>query len=801
MTLAARSARRDRAGDLFPPLAYAPEEHLFLLADESLGFGFRCRPAAGTDGVANGINVLLNLDWPAGTCLQFCLWASPDLEAVLAGYQALRSHCQAATRQAHVAQRVAFIRGGTHQPLEPRSGLRARHLQLVMTAKLPLAGAEPTAAELSRAGELRTAAAPCLQTAGLSPGVLDPEGWLRVMGSLLNWDADASWQTLKIPLYDPAKLLCDQVLDFDTDLRVDSQGLWAGSQRVTLLSVKQVPERVVMGSALAYLGEAGGQRGVRDNVLISATVYLGDADKARSRLEQSRHYVTHQAYGPLLKFVPKLGHRKHAYDVLFGALEDGDRVVQLYLSLALLTPDADAATTATANLRAYYRELGFQLVADQFICLPAFLNSLPFGADRVALPDLRRLRTLAGRQAAPLLPVFGDWAGTGTPALLLVSRNGQVMPVSVFDSGSNFNLVIAAGSGKGKSFLTNEMIDSYLGMGARIWVIDVGRSYEKLAKSLGGEFLAFTPDAVMCLNPFPLVGNYDEEADMLAGLLTAMGAPQQGLSDLQTAELKRVLRQVWDEHGPGTTFDAVAAALLAETDSRVADLGKQLYSFTNAGEYGRYFNGPNTVRFNADFVVLELEELKGRKHLQQIVLLQLIYQIQQAMYQRADERSRPKLVLIDEAWDLLTAGNIAKFIENGYRRFRKYGGAAVTITQSVNDLYNTPGGVAIVENSANMYLLGQKAETIDGLREAKRLPLGPGGYELLKSVHTIPGAYSEILLITEAGAGIGRLIVEPYKRLLYSTKADEVAAIAALEAQGFSQHEAILKLLEQGYGA
>ena len=190
-------------------------------------------------------------------------------------------------------------------------------------------------------------------------------------------------------------------------------------------------------------------------------------------------------------------------------------------------------------------------------------------------------------------------------------------------------------------------------------------------------------------------------------------------------------------------------------------------------------------------MVLELEELKGRKHLQQVVLLQIIYQIQQLMYQRQDERDRPKLVLIDEAWDLLTAGDIAKFIETGYRRFRKYGGAAVTITQGVEDLYNSPSGRAIAENSANMYLLGQKAEAITALEKAGRLPLTPAGYALLKSVHTEPGAYSEILCLTERGLGIGRLIVDPYKRLLYSTRAEDVAAINGLLAQGLTQTQAI----------
>ena len=307
--------------------------------------------------------------------------------------------------------------------------------------------------------------------------------------------------------------------------------------------------------------------------------------------------------------------------------------------------------------------------------------------------------------------------------------------------------------------------------------------------------MAFEQGRPMGLNPFPLVRSWEDEADVLAGLLTAMAAPTEPLGDFRTAGLKRVLKSVWDAHGKESTVDRVADAMLAEDDQRLRDVGQQLYPFTTAGEYGRFFNGPNTVRFDNDFTVLELEELKGRKHLQQVVLLQLIYQIQQEMY--LGVRDRRKLLFIDEAWDLLTSGDVAKFVETGYRRFRKYGGAAITITQSINDLYANPTGRAIAENSANMLLLGQKDEAIEQIKKDCRLPLGEAGYEILKHVHTVAGAYSEIFLITELGYGVGRLIVDPFKRMLYSTRAEDVYAIKRLTECGLSVSDAIRQLLTE----
>ena len=193
-------------------------------------------------------------------------------------------------------------------------------------------------------------------------------------------------------------------------------------------------------------------------------------------------------------------------------------------------------------------------------------------------------------------------------------------------------------------------------------------------------------------------------------------------------------------------------------------------------------------------MVLELEHLKQRKHLQRVILLQLIYQIQQAMY--LGDRGRRKIVIIDEAWDLLTGGEVGKFIETGYRRFRKYGGGAIVITQSAEDLYHHPVGQAIAANSATTFQLAQKAATLEALAAAKKIQ---GGHTLglLKSIHTAPGRYAEIHLTSNRGSGIARLVVSPWLQLLYSTSPGDVSAIAALRRQGVGLVEAIDQLVRQ----
>jgi conjugal transfer ATP-binding protein TraC len=788
-----KPSRIHPADSLFSALAYDPDHQLFLLADASIGFGFICRPLTGADpSVSARVNVLLNQDWPTETLLQVSLWTSPDIEESLAIMQTRRLKQQKTIYKAMTQASIDFLRQGTGKAPETVSGARLRRSQVIVTVKLPIVNPRPSENELVRAAELQRATQQSLTTIGLTPDVLDADHYVRVLNTVLNWNYDAGWKDRVVPECDPTQLIRDQLLDYDNVLETDEKGVWLGPKRVKTLSAKRTPDHFYFGSAKSYLGDIlSGTRGIRQNALISLTLHYPDAESTRARQEGVRQFITNQVNTPIARFLPALIQRKHNFDVLFDAYGDGDRPIRSYFGLVLFCDDGEESA-AISNARVYFRELGFQLLEDKYFCLPFFLNCLPFGAERAAIADLKRYRTLATRHAIPLLPLFGDWAGTGTPTLNFVSRNGEHMAVSLFDTTGNYNLCVAAESGKGKSFLTNEIIVSYLTEGAQIWTIDVGRSYENLCEVLEGDFVKFTHGSGICMNPFDIVQNFEEEADMLAGLVSQMAAPTEKLSDFQTAGLKRVLKNLWTEKAQAMSVDDIAAILCREDDQRLRDVGEQLFPFTSRGEYGRYFNGRNNARFSNDFTVLELEELKGRKHLQQVVLLQLIYQIQQEMY--LGERNRPKIVIIDEAWDLLTEGDVAKFMEHGYRRFRKYGGAAVTITQSVNDLYRNAAGRAIVENSANMYLLGQKAEVIEGMKQDRRLPLSDGGYELLKTVHTLPGAYSEIFFLTEMGSGIGRLIVDPFKRLLFSTKPEDVQALKQLRRQGLSLGDAIQQL-------
>jgi conjugal transfer ATP-binding protein TraC len=175
------------------------------------------------------------------------------------------------------------------------------------------------------------------------------------------------------------------------------------------------------------------------------------------------------------------------------------------------------------------------------------------------------------------------------------------------------------------------------------------------------------------------------------------------------------------------------------------------------------------------------------------VLLMLLYRIQQEMF--LGDRSVKKMMVIDEAWDLMGTAETRNFIIALYRRVRKAGGSVITITQAVSDYWANPGTVAMIENSANKYLLRQTGEAISAVQKENRLELGEWGYQTLRSVHTVKGEFSEILSITNRGTGVGRLVVSDFNKLLYSTDAQDVSAIKRYRDQGLPVTEAVNRVL------
>lgn len=781
--------------------AYSEEDGLFFVAPDRLGFGFIGGLAPGFDAATfDALNGLLNLNFPAGAVLQWCLYANPDIEETIFAYQAMRDGQTDPLLKEIAQKRVEFMRQMTQQPMGRVSGAKLRTMTVAVTVTMKQGPNPPTKEDLREYRELQSAFTAGLHSVGLPLKRMTAESYIRLMEAVLNHGKDAQWRRSAFGHHDQGTLICNQLLDWDSDLQISEKQMKIGqSTHVRTLSVKRYPEYLYPGQAMRYMADLmKGQKALREPTLITVNMIYADQESKRGDLQRKLAWAQRNSEGPMARFIKDWGLQKQSFEALMNRVDEGDRIVYAYIGAAVFADSSDKVVAASQDVQSMFREIGYQMLEDRFFIGPLFSQLLPFAAEEEIKAGLMRYRTMATRHVMPLLPVFGSWSGTANPLITLFARDGNLMRFSLWDSDSNFNALIAAASGMGKSFLSNELICALRSVGGRVFVIDKGYSYQKLCDVLDGTYIEFKEDLNICLNPFGTVHNFEDEGDILCAIFEVMATPKGPLDNFQSAILKRVVKEIWDEKGATADTDDVANRLLDDDDQRARDIGAQMYAFTSKGAYGRWFNGPNNCNMDNGFVVLELQQLEGRKDLMRTVLLQLMYQVQRAM--QTLPREMKKMLLIDEAFSLLASDETKDFIVTFYRQLRKFNGSCCIATQSVNDVTESEGAAAILENSAHTLLLGQKPESIALVKKHGGMPLSDAAFKLLESVHTVSGEYSEIMVRNSQGIGVGRLVVSEFTKLLYSSKAGDVSAIKVWRDRGFGMAEAINKVIQERTG-
>jgi conjugal transfer ATP-binding protein TraC len=765
--------------------------------ENSHGFVMECMPQVGADmEMARILTSLLTLGWPPDTGIQVHMYASPNIRSMLAGWASIRISETSDSQRASgiyrtlARRRVEYILSGARASLFNSAPYLIRDFRVFVSVTLPGRMSEENRARLI---ELRRGAKAVLAGAHLPAWDMSPSALITWLAEMLNqedYDRDIA--------YDPGRLIRNQILNYGTILDVKPDHILInGRTEVRMMSVKNYPEEFPLWGMSGLVGDF-----YQANLqypcpfLFTLGVHLPDLESAKAGAQMKAARATHDAETPMAKFLPDFALKKRDWDIVMHALAEGHSMVQLYHQLVLFAPRGRGVQAEQAA-RAVLRGKSWESCLDRFMQTQGLLAALPMTLPKEMWSDIKRMERYSTKttgNAMHMAPLLADWKGTGSPTLMLYSRRGQVIHFDLFDNKEgNYNVAVAAASGSGKSFLLNEITLSYLGIGGRVWIIDVGRSYEKLCRLLEGEFIEFAPDSNICINPFTHVRDLDEEMALLKPLLARMAAASRETDDLENAMLEEAIRRSWESKGNTMTVTDVADWLAAQDDDRARDLARMLLPYTARGMYARYFEGRNTLDFDNRFVVLELEELKAKKDLQAVVLMIVMYQIQQAMY--LGERGQRKICIIDEAWDLMSGAG--EFIETGYRRVRKYGGAFITATQSIGDYYKYDASLAAFENSDWLLLLRQKKESVEQLTESGRLKVDDSMKRMLMSLKTSHGEFSEVFIYSAAGMGIGRLVVDPYSTLLYSSKAEDFARIKELTREGMDITSAIEQVLRE----
>ncbi|MCE3231703.1 MAG: hypothetical protein K0R52_1631, partial [Alphaproteobacteria bacterium] len=484
-------------------------------------------------------------------------------------------------------------------------------------------------------------------------------------------------------------------------------------------------------------------------------------------------------------------------------LNKGERIVQTHFTVALFAK-SDLLPRAEQILRNLFQGQEWRLESNRFLHLPMLLSALPmsWGPGMVkTLSNLGKLKTTLSTESANLLPLQGEWHGTPSKAMILAGKKGQIFTWSPFDSASNYNISVLGQSGSGKSVCMQEIVVSLLGLGGRVIVLDIGRSYQKMGQLLGAQFIRITNQCTLSLNPFSelvKIGENDQDyrnnLTMIRQVLISMLSPSGTLEDLENSYLEMALDVVTSQKGPDAEVSDVATWFLEHADPRANDMGTRLYSFTKDGIYGKFFAGKSTISFSNRLIIVEFEDIKENKELSAVILQTLIANISSIVY-RGDRKTKSAL-LIDECWEFIKGKAGEALIEGASRTFRKYEWLLLMGSQNAEDFHKSLAAKAAFNNSAWKFYLSQSNEAFKAF-EKEGLITSPAMLSLLRTIKMNPGKYGESMIVSDSGYAVGRLILDPFSSLLYSTKAGEFSAVEGLVNQGVPVDEAIDRLLAE----
>ncbi len=325
----------------------------------------------------------------------------------------------------------------------------------------------------------------------------------------------------------------------------------------------------------------------------------------------------------------------------------------------------------------------------------------------------------------------------------LTQESGVLYGINMHNNGlvifdrftlENANMVVFAKSGAGKSFTVKLEALRTMMMGSDILIIDPENEYEKLSEAVGGSYIRLSLNSDTRINPFdlPRVIDSDEADDALRANLVTLhglfrlmlgGTSSVGLSPSEEADLDQALIDTYARAGITSdplTHNSTPPTIINLYDTLVhmggtgPQLAQRLRKYTT-GTFAGIFSQQSNVDINNQMVVFNIRDLEDElRPVAMYIVLSHIWNVV-----RTDQRKR--MLIVDEAWQLMRYDDSANFLFSLAKRARKYYLGLTTVTQDVEDFMGSKMGRAIVANSSMQLLLKQSTSAVDVLSDVFKL--------------------------------------------------------------------------------
>lgn len=392
------------------------------------------------------------------------------------------------------------------------------------------------------------------------------------------------------------------------------------------------------------------------------------------------------------------------------------------------------------NLRS--KELMSLLSSNLMVIKPAtlqmedgFKTTLPTGVDK--LFSTRNMDTTSVASTFP----FTSYELSHPNGILygVNTLNNSLVIVDRF-SLENANSVVFGKSGSGKSFLVKLEVLRQMMFDAEVLIIDPEDEYRVLCDSLGGEYISFSKDSAVKINPFALSPDDLSEAQLGIKILSVHGLLKTMMGEMsatQEAILDRAIVLSYKQKGitpdPATyknespILEDLYKTLLNMEEPDAKELAFRLEKYVKGGFSG-LFNHQTNYDVSNQLTVFSLRQLED------VLRPIAMHVILDFVWTRVRNKMKKRLLIVDEAWYMMRYPDSAAFLQGIAKRARKYFLGVTTLTQDIEDFLSSDYGKAILSNSSVQILLKQGSSEVETLAKTLNLSEGEKQYLLTAQV-------------------------------------------------------------------
>lgn len=396
---------------------------------------------------------------------------------------------------------------------------------------------------------------------------------------------------------------------------------------------------------------------------------------------------------------------------------------KLFLTTILITHFADSLDELNKDSEA------INTVAQKYLCTMTKLNyqqelgfasCLPLATNRIFVK-----RMLTTESASVFIPFA---------AQELTQKNGMYYGLNAVSknmilfsrlNSKNGNGCILGTPGSGKSFSAKrEIINVLLNTNDEVFIIDPEREYAPLTALLGGECVRIAAGSKNYLNPLDMDLDYADDddpvtlkSDFISSLCETIIGGRYGISPNQKTVIDRCVRQVYApylEHmstlGNDVTYDPeymptlidLYELLLSQPEPEAQNIALSLELYCT-GSLDTFAHKTN-VNTHSRFVVYDIKDIgSGMKEMGFQICLDTVWN-KMISNKKAGKRT---WLYLDEFYLLTQTDSSAKFLQQIWKRARKWNGIPTGITQNVEDMLKSSESRTIISNCEFVLMLNQ----------------------------------------------------------------------------------------------